>query len=544
MKYLFFIIGIFLSALAQANMAAHVEPDTVKLGETFHLIIRDDANPKVQSIPNLTALQEDFTILGTERSVNYSNINGQTSMVSQWIVMMRAKKTGTLIIPPLPVGLQNTKALSISVTGDKTKISQDENLALEKDIRLSTEVDNESPLINQQVIYTVKIYNSRRLLDTHYQPPEVENALLIPLGDSQSYQHEEQGKTYMVDEQHYAIFPQKSGKLTIKPPVFTALTYDVTPTQITTQNKALQLSVQPAPANLPHNSWLPAKSFILKENYENTEKKLSQGSTLVRTVSIEAVGIPGQFMQALPALHFEDKSQFSVYPEPAQEKSLVRGNDIVGKVELKVTYLLNKAGKISIPELSIPWFNTTTGKQEIARLPPRSLEIKALDGNPAVAGTALADRTASIKVIKEARQTWPWLLVGLFALAWFITLGLWLQQKKGWGSEKRYYQKSLQNLQKSCMNGDPKMARDALLAWAKLHWPDLGILNIRDLMPLVHDIQLKKQLHNLSRVLYSKEDNISWSGQALWQAITSLLAKKTSAKRPESPLPPMNLLGK
>lgn len=63
--------------------------------------------------------------------------------------------------------------------------------------------------MNQQIIYKVTLYNSKHLLDADYQGPQVENALLIPLGQEKRYQTQKNNINYLVEEQNYAIFPQK-----------------------------------------------------------------------------------------------------------------------------------------------------------------------------------------------------------------------------------------------------------------------------------------------------------------------------------------------
>lgn len=538
------LIGIFLCTLAQAKLTVHVEPEKLQMGETCNLIITDDTT-KIATIPNLTGLQDDFTILGTERSVNYAIVNGQTSTVSQWVIMMRPKKSGTLVIPPIPVGLQTTDALAIKVQNNHNT-TQPTNQLDQKDILLITEVDNDKPYINQQVIYTVKIYNSRRLLDTQYQPPETDNALMIPLGDTQSYQTVEQGKTYAVEEQRYAIFPQKSGAITVKPPVFTALTYDVTPTQIKTQNKPIVLTIKSAPNNVAHSKdWLPAKNINLSENYDNSQQNFKQDSTLVRTITLEAIGVPAQFLQNLPALNVMDKQQFNIYPEPLKQNNIVRNGDIVGTVTLKVTYLLNKAGHIIIPELRIPWFNIATGKAETAVLPPHSLEIKASSAaqkSPAPAPlTASPPAPVSAPVVVAEKPTVAWILVALFAIAWLVTLALWLWQKYAALPKQPKSRPYLAKIQQACTNNNPRDARDALLCWAKLQWPETQILNLMDLITLVHDIDLKRQLQILSKVLYSKDVNKPWSGEALWLAVKHKTAKPANQKS-KANLPPLNLI--
>ena len=48
----------------------------------------------------------------------------------------------------------------------------------------------------------------------------------VPFGGERRYQVNKNGRTYAVEEQQFALFPQKSGDLKIKPPVFNALVYD------------------------------------------------------------------------------------------------------------------------------------------------------------------------------------------------------------------------------------------------------------------------------------------------------------------------------
>ncbi|MGL6029809.1 MAG: BatD family protein, partial [Legionella sp.] len=69
------MLAIF-SCTVQAEIAVKVEPSQVHAGESFRLILSQ--TPQYSGgLPDLTPLQGQFTILGTERSINYSVINGQ-----------------------------------------------------------------------------------------------------------------------------------------------------------------------------------------------------------------------------------------------------------------------------------------------------------------------------------------------------------------------------------------------------------------------------------------------------------------------------------
>lgn len=541
------VLGL-LSILVHAEIQVQVDSTQITQGEPFRLsLIQDD--PKNHGVPDLTVLQKDFVILGTERNVSYSIVNGQAQSSSQWIVALKAKKTGVLTIPAIKIGLEQSTPITINVAEGAAPQSTQEpaNANQDQDVFLTTEVKEKKAYVNQQITYTIKLYTSsgKQLLNASYQEPRVDDALLISLGDTKRYQVVKNGTNYFVEEQSYAIFPQKSGTLKIKSPIFTALVYDLVPQRIQVQDKATKINVQPIPAQFTGTIWLPAKQIKLTEHYENPSQSISQGSTLTRIVTIEGTGIPAQL---LPTLKFEDSDAFNVYPEKGADHNRVNQGEIIGSTEIKVTYLFNKAGKVTIPELRLPWFNTETGKEEVAILAPRSFEV-----TPSAAGVVNSQKPKAVNNEGTTKQflpevpsatgasnNWGWIAAVVFALAWIITLGLWAWQRRSRALGKGQYKHALDALEKACSQGDPAGARDALLKWATLHWPDAPILNLTDLTKLVRDAHLKKQLHTLSQALYKSEGEVLWRGDELLRAVLSVKRTSSNVNRKSQVLPPIN----
>lgn len=60
--------------------------------------------------------------------------------------------------------------------------------------------------MNQQAILTVKLLTSRRLIDVDYQPPKLQDGILIPIGSGNQYQTMINGTLYAVEEQKYVFF--------------------------------------------------------------------------------------------------------------------------------------------------------------------------------------------------------------------------------------------------------------------------------------------------------------------------------------------------
>jgi len=543
-RYLLISILFCWHMIAYASLTTQIDPTSVQIGETFRLTITMDS-PQADSIPDLTPLQESFTIVGTERSMAYSIINGQRHSVNQWMVLLTPIKTGTLLIPAIQIGQLQTKASSIDVTGSSTapsKANQQDNTPSD-DVWLKADVNTHNLYVNQQAIYTVRLYTSQRLLDAEYQPPRIEDALMIPLGDSRHYQTIKNNRTYAVEEQQYAVFPQRSGNISIFSPRFNAVIFDTGPKRISVHGDTARLAVKPIPSDYKGKYWLPAKQLALTEVYDQNDTMMNEGSTLIRTITLQAAGVPAQL---LPTLDFSSTSDYNCYPESPELRSTAKQQEVIGRADIKVTYLLNKPGQITIPALQVHWFNTDTGKEETVSLPARTIEVKAKIGASKKTPTNTEPATKTVLPTKHIRNlpvgksdNLAWWLAGGFALAWFITLGLWWLAKSnpGKGGRKRAV---LKQLHKACINNNPTQAQDAMLSLAAIQWPHNTPLNLHHIAKLVHDTSLKKELSRLSQALYSQDKNQQWQGDALWRGITAYLRKKPATKSKENGLPPIN----
>ena len=246
-----YLLAAFLlcfSATLSASVNTHVEPSTLTLGDSFRLTLTLD---EIQSagIPDLIPLQRDFMIDATEHSVSTRVINGQAETLNQWTVILSPKRTGTLPIPALTIGQQHSDPSQVNVTGEPSKTQSDATSPTPPadPIQLITETSERAPYINQQIRYTVKLFHQDPLLDANYQPPHLEDALLISLGSSQGYQGSKQGQRYTIEEEHYALFPQQSGPQTLVGPSFQAVVYDGTPKRVQAHAESTHLDVKPIP---------------------------------------------------------------------------------------------------------------------------------------------------------------------------------------------------------------------------------------------------------------------------------------------------------
>lgn len=538
MKKQWIILGfMLLVGLAHAEITMQLESTTTTLGQPFRIVLSIDDSQAV-GVPDLTPLRQDFSIVGTERSMNYSLINGQARSLSQWVIILMPKRSGTLTIPPIKVGQEQTQATNIEVNTDASATTHLMPQDQQQSVMLIAEVSNNQPYVNQQVIYTVKLLNDRPLLDAEYQAPKVENALLIPLGDGQRSQTVINGTPYSIEELKYAIFPQKSGELKITPPLFRALLAEAVPQSVAVEAKSITLKVKPVPANETSKAWLPANQVTISEDYDQAVPFFKQGDTLVRTITVQATGMAAQLM---PPLNLGASDQFNTYPEKPIEKTLYNQQQLMGTTTIKVTYLFNKAGKVVIPALKLPWFNTITGKASVAALPEKLIEVKAsVNSQPVEKANSkeIAPTSATQPTTITNASALPWWIATIFALAWLITAGLW------WWYQSPHNKNRLANahkkLRSACVSNQAQQAKEALIEWANCVWPEAQVLNLADIVRLVRDPILKKQLNQLSEVLYHAKPHATWRGEDLWRAVNSYKPSKAVIKIKPGSLPPIN----
>ena len=366
------IFFILFSTLAWGTgITVEVDAAQIEVGQPIRLTLTYDPR-EVQGLPDLQVLQNDFTILATEQSTSYTVTNGQARSIGQWGIVLEAKHSGMITIPAIRIGAAMSQPMQVNVnqSSHAPVRARAQDVAIQRvdtqaDTALTVSVDNKKPYLNQEILYKVRLLASHRLLDARYQAPQVDDAILFPLGESQQYQTTQDGKNYQVNEQIYAIFPQKSGPLTITPPSLHALTEDFSPQPVTVMGETVTLQVQPLPKQIKRKEWLPSKLVHLKESYEGADTQLTQGATIVRNIELQAQGLVAQL---LPEITFPDKADLRIYPEQPERDNRIQQGELWGRYKLKVTYVFPTAGTIVLPAVKLPWFNVKTQKIRASRI--------------------------------------------------------------------------------------------------------------------------------------------------------------------------------
>ena len=545
---LMFILGCYCPLLFAQPIDVRTDRNPVLVNESFQIIFSAEGSP--DGDPDFSPLEKNFDILNRAQSNNISIINGRTSHTTTWKLTVMAKTTGNLVIPSIAFGKDSSTRASVDV--QQAGQATDQAAAPDQDIMLEVDAEPRNPYVDAQVIYTIRVLRRVNFNQASLSEPEPEHAIVQKLGDDVSYNTQRNGQTYAAVERTYAIFPQHSGSLKIPALQLTAQIatgsrgfFDFGGYGVTKRlnSEAIQLQVKPIPPQFTGKHWLPASALELKENW--SAEALTLGEPITRTLSLSAHGISqGQ----LPALFAHDEQSTVIqqaalkqYPDQPKLSEQQKHDGITSLREEKIALIATQGGHYDFPEIAIPWWNTTTDRMEIARLPAHSIAatgtgaptVQANSPLPASPLLPAADHPSiAIPLQNPTANPWPWVSLVL-ALGWLTTLVFnWRAKRHGSRSQTATPDQApvkakqvLDDLRQACIRNDPARSKQALLAWAKLRWQHQAPLNLSAIAAL-SDARLAQEIERLNDALYARHAS-DWQGEALWQAVRNYRAVKT-----------------
>ena len=379
-KQLITLSLLLFSQLVLAEITVKVDRDPVVVDESFHVIFESDE--KINAEPDFSSLERFFTILNSRQQNKEMWINGKSTYSQMWIVTLIANKTGTLSIPAIRFDKELTRPLSINVVAG-SPISQGSTT---DNIFVDVEVNTQSPYVQAQLIYTVRLYRAIVTNNAALSEPAVTGgqAVISKLGEDSSFETQRNGKRYVVIERQYVIFPQSSGPMTIQPIVFQGQTggaggffsfdrFNQQPTSIVKRSKPIEIDVKPIPDSFTGDTWLPANQLSIQEQWSVDPSKLKQGEATTRTLTLKANGLAASH---LPEIKSHLPETLKQYPDQPEFDESNNANGYVGVRRDKMAIIPTEGGGYTLPAINIPWWNTDTDTMEVAELPERHIQIE------------------------------------------------------------------------------------------------------------------------------------------------------------------------
>lgn len=517
-----------------AELVARVDRTQLSLDETVELTLETGDSPALGK-PDLLPLNGLFKVFDSRQVNQLSGANGEARTTTRWLVTLQPLQTGYVVIPPLQLGDWRSEPITLHVSepGDEGS----DTLA---PIFIDSSLDQDSVYVQAQVVLTLRIYHSVSLYDdSTLSPLQMSDALVERLGEPRTYEKDINGIRHGVIEIRYALFPQKSGTLSIPAQLFSATTVASNgafygsrfgkSTQV--KSPEIPLQVKPKPAEYPADApWLPATDLTLVEAWSPQPQEAQLGEALTRSLMLKAEGLAST---QLPPLESPPMAGLRRYPDQPSLNDEVSDKGVTGSREQREALVATGAGEYVLPSVELVWWNTDEDRLERSILPERVLQVAE---NPEFQQAPI-DHPDTPQAQTETRL-WPWQLSSaVLALTTLLGFGLWLRARSQ-PAVIRTVQSGptprglLDDLKRACLANDTQATRHALDAWARQQPETLADMAARF-------VPLSDALDGLNGALYS-ETGQRWQGEALWQAIQNLPAAQPTATEAENgALPPL-----
>lgn len=522
LSYSFFLtLCLFVNSAFAADIRVYVDRQNINASESFNLVFEADGS--VDADPDFSPLTIYFDILSKNQSSNMSIVNGNFSRKTVWTLVLLAKQAGTYALPAIEFGNDRSPGLNIKINKQSSTSS-----SAEKNLFLEAEVNHTSVYVQAQLIYTVKLFRAVDIQSASLTEPELSDgdAIVEKLGDDKRYQITRNGVRFAVIERRYAIFPQQSGQLNIKPVEFKGQIvaqrrsfFDTTLNNTTKRiySKQIDIDVKPVPSTFTNKTWLPSTELKLVDEWPK-DIKFKVGEPVTRTVTLMAKGLTAA---QLPELSIKNIPGMKQYPDQPNLKDNVDEDGIIGIRQEKIAFIPTQAGLLTLPELNIAWWNTKTKQLEYARIDSKKISIAP---SASINNSTNTPTEAKTPLVMEPTQSseesnfWFYTSI-LLLLAWLSTLALLFKTntKKKLPRENKPTKTGTKNISKkfasACHQENKSLCKSLLIEWASQQWPQTTF-NTLDDVALMLSGDLRQQVKNLNKQLYSKEASI-WDSSAL-----------------------------
>ena len=376
-----FLLTLLLSTAAYADvnsLEATIDRNPVMLDEAIRLTVTADGSADRDAFDS-SPLLKDFVVGRTSVSSQTSIVNFDTKRTTVWTTTLFPRKEGTFTIPSLTIEGKSTKPIQVKVI----PVQEQSNVA--RDYFVTTDIDVKEAYLNQQLLYTVKLFLSSNIERGSLQAPEMQNAEITQLGEDKQYTEIVNGRRYQIIERQFAVVPQASGEFTLRGPIFTGEVMAANTNQrfgffnrtqqINRVGPDITVNIKPIPQGIDY-PWLPSEMVRVDEEWPQGDSFVA-GEPVTRIVTLTALGVVEEQLPDIPEFY---PPNFKLYPDQSNTTTVEKDQSLISQRQTSLAIIPTQPGNFVLPEITIPWFNTLTQQTEYATIPARSITVAPAGG--------------------------------------------------------------------------------------------------------------------------------------------------------------------
>lgn len=372
-------------ASGDVSVTLKLDRPEATLLDSITMVVSVSGARKSDTQPTLKGL-EDFNVRAGGTSSRIEIINGKVNAGVDYTYALQPKKTGAFTIGPAEVKVKG-----------KTIKSNAETLTIVKSIQspdvdrgplfLSAALSPKQVFVEEQAIYTLKLFRQARVGDISLGLPEAEHLTFKQLGKPVEYQSVYKGQSYQVLEVRYALVSSREGIYGIRPSRMSMTVFQSgrkssrglfddpffsfsSGQPVTISSEPLELNALPLP-----QKGRPTDFSGLVGNYKIEShlepSKIRAGESATMTVLLSGRGN----VKRIPDLKLPELEEIKVYADQPVLMEETDSKGLFGSKTMKWALVPEKEGEYQIPSLSISFFDTTGKQYRVIKSPVLSLSV-------------------------------------------------------------------------------------------------------------------------------------------------------------------------
>ena len=533
-----------------ATLTATVDRKQITENDSFRLFLRFDEQVGFGQ-PDLTELKKEFRVINQQRSNQFRSMNGKTVSFTEWTLVLSPLRTGSIVIPAIEFNGQKSQPIQVSVS----ELPQSVKEQIAKEFFFDIDIDSSTTYVQAQVLYTEKLYYSINHEDATLSELKVTDALVVPLGQVRQYTTSINGQRMGVYERRYAIFAEESGEMVIPGQKFSANVVNSynrwsRGRPVSVMSEPIRIQVKATPSNYPQSPWLPSPEITVSDRWSKPFDQWQVGEPITRNISITAQGLSGS---QLPSIALPVVEGIKYYPDQSEHQDQVDTLGVKGSLQQSLAIVPTQSGRITLPEMRIPWWNVKTDSLEYARLPAQTLYIKeaaqtTIKSSQQTEVAPVVTQVTQITSDVEKNQGY-WVLATLILLftnvitaflLWKKTPRLATDKQKATQTSTVNSQKAFNALKQACQKNDAQAMRQHLKHWSNLKY---GQIRLDELGEYLKAPSLTLAISELDSLLYQASSdataNSAFNGQILWNSLKQALNNQDKQRTASADLKPL-----
>lgn len=418
-----------------------------------------------------------------------------------------------LLLICLPVHADDsTDALVLIQKGDKKAIFQGEKLS-----------------------FYVKLLSSTWFSGSpRFDLPDMRDGLLYQVQNRPILGSEQiHGQSYTSQLHEFWFFPKKEGEITlpeISVSFSTAVPGGGKPLNHQLRTSPFRVSVKPIPGAGGDTQIISTSRFDVLQSWDPEPTDTITGSATTRKIQMRAADMASIF---LPEISFPPIEGVAIYRKPADVNDFNERGEATAERRDSATYLFEKEGTYTIPDIQLQWWNSIAQKMEEVILPGVQIEISP---DPIAANSddtsrqLLQNQSNSQRFILAILAGVGILLALAFRFGPSLTNRIHQRKKRYEQSEPAFFRA----FRKACRNGDITAAYNHLYFWVRKR-SGKRVLTLEHFRRehVIH--QLDNEISTVEQQLFDKkrDERASWQGADLFTQVARARKKSTVAEEPK-----------